>query len=228
MKNTKLSGISASLIILASFTAANAATTSNFLSDEGFESNGIMLSLSTVVSDFNIYQNVWGTENGGFTAAQNGISPIGNSMHSLSGSGIAGQIFQFVSLSPYLTDIAAGNASFDISALFNSFEPGFQSNIAAGFYTSAGWSGHISSQSGVALNLDSDLTTWESASINGAIPTNAQWIGIEVLYNTASLQGLPDYVDETSLTITTIPEPSSTLLLGVSGLALLARRRRVY
>lgn len=223
MKTYKLT--IAAVAILSSI--SNAATTANLLADPGFETQASLPSFSGVVDDFSINPSTWGAENGSFTGTADSVNPLGTRMHSMLASGVTSQSIQIVSLADYAADVSAGNASFDASGMFDfgNDANGASAAVTVRFFNGGGWSSLFQTSSS-GLALDDDTNNWETITHSGPIPTNATWMGVELVYNSNSLNGNAGYVDDTSLTITTIPEPSSALLLGLGSLGVLFRRKR--
>lgn len=216
------------LLFLGAACFSNAATTANLLTDPGFETQSSLPSFATVVNNFGANQGIWGAENGSFTGTVDLVNPLGTRMHSMLASGSVSQTIQIVSLADYATEIAAGNATFNMSAEydFGNNASGANGGISAFFFTNSGWNNGGFGVSGIGLLLDDDSNNWETISHSGDIPTNATWMGVQLSFSSASLNGNAGYVDNASLTITTVPEPSSALLAGLGSLGLLARRKR--
>lgn len=79
--------------------------------------------------------------------------------------------------------------------------------------------------------LDASAQTWQPISVGAvSIPANTDWILAETYYvnSTLGLSGGRAYVDDTRLTITSIPEPSSLALgaLALVGVSRLRKRRK--
>jgi len=203
---------------------ANAA---NLLIDPGFEDASNLQGLGTTVSNFNTNQGKWGVEGGiALSGTLNGVTPYNTMMLSMQSGGSYNQAFQFTNLSAYTSEIASGSATFDMSALFNTGGPhNALGIISAQFYGAGGWNNKIGSQQSNSLTLDGDASTWEQISSSGVIPTGAVWMSTEVAYKGDTMGGMEGFVDEASLAIA-VPEPSSTLLLGLGSLGLLLRRSR--
>lgn len=202
---------------------ANAA---NLLIDPGFEDPSNMQALSTTVTNLNANQGKWGTEGGSVSASLNSVVPFETSMHDIGLGSNHNQTFQFTNLSAYASDIATGNATIDISAMYNTGGPhNATAYISAQFYTASGWGSTVGSTIGNSLSLDSDASTWEEISAAGIIPAGAVWMSTQVAYINNTMDGEEGFVDNASLMIS-VPEPSSTLLLGLGAIGALMRRRR--
>jgi len=83
----------------------------------------------------------------------------------------------------------------------------------------------ITLQTGASLS--SSTTSWK---IDGATVGSAQSVdasGLSGVFVQLSGTGLEGTVDNYKLTHTAVPEPSSTLLIGIGGLGMILRRRRV-
>ncbi|MGB0774832.1 MAG: PEP-CTERM sorting domain-containing protein, partial [Akkermansiaceae bacterium] len=70
--------------------------------------------------------------------------------------------------------------------------------------------------------------TWTEYTDSGAVPTNAASVVITIADSAAagSAGSNDGYADLVSFSTTAVPEPSSTALLGLGGLALIMRRRK--
>lgn len=205
---------------------SHAATSANLLVHPGFESPASLSTFATVVSDFTANQGIWGAEDGSFTTTENSVTPLGTRMLKMVGSGSTYETIQITSLADYIADIDAGNATFDMTAMFNTPSSPISASggLVARFFTT-GWDpgGPVL---GNSESVDGDPSTWQQIALSGAIPAGTRWIGTQVSYNGASLDLNPGYVDNASLTVTTIPEPSSTALLGLGFVGLAFRRSR--
>lgn len=200
---------------------ANAA---NILVDPGFEDPSNFQGLGLTVTNFNTHQGKWGTESGTLSGAADSIVPFDSTMLSMTADGVTAQTFQFTSLAPYTALVASGNATFSASAMYN-FGGGVLAvgAISVEFYTAAEWGSNFGA-TGSSRSLDTDVSTWEDISVSGAIPTNAVWMSTQVIYNSDSLDLGQGFVDNASLSI--VPEPSASALLGLGALGWASRRRR--
>lgn len=179
-------------------------------------------------------QGTWGAENGAFVGPENGVVPLGTRMLKMvNGGGTTTQAIQMINLAAYASEIAAGNATFNMSALFNTSAnigaPGAAIN-ASFFATSTSWGSPIGSGFTSSLTLDTNPTTWQQIAGGGTIPAGAGWVGLQVYFGNAALGIFAGYVDRnsetTGFTVTTVPEPSGTMLLGLGASVLLVRRRK--
>ena len=225
------------LALLGAVSSAQAVTSANLLGDPGFDSHPL-LGFNTVLGDFTGQQNNWGSENGTIVAgtSYDYVTAIGTSMLSMTATGgSATQTVQVINLSAYAAEINAGNATFDLQALFtegtsNPAIKGFSgadAGVVASFFTSNSFSNPNTPASlSTSFILDEDPSTWQTVSVNGSIPINTTWMSVQVLYNNTSLGSHAGYVDSASLTVTTVPEPSGCVLLGLGAGVLLLRNRR--
>lgn len=222
------------LLLLGGAGLSHAATSANLLTDPGFESQGTLPSFGGVVNspNFSTTAGQWGAENAVFVGAENGIVPLGTRMLRMMPSGIATQAIQMISLDAYASEIAAGNATFNMSALFNSdADRGAPTAaIKATFFAGDNsWGSPIGSGFTTAGTLDTN-PTWQILSGSGTIPVGAGWVGVEVSFGSDALGDFNGYVDAHSemagFTVTTVPEPSGTILLGLGAGILFVRRRK--
>ena len=223
------------LALLGAASLSHAATSANLLVDPGYETQATLPSYAAVVANFNTTKETWGTENGVFVGSENGVIPRGGSrmLRMVADGGVTTATVQFISLAAYSSEIAAGNASFNMNTLFNtSADRGAPTaSITATFFAGdTSWGNPIGSGFATSLVLDTAPNTWQNIAVGGNIPVGAGWIGFQVAFNNASLGGFQGYVDATSelggLTVTTVPEPSGTMLLGIGASILLVRRRK--
>lgn len=223
------------LALLGAAGLSHATTTSaNLLVDPGFETQATLPSFASVVVDFSSTPNIWGAENGAFVGAENGVVPLGTRMlRMLNDGGTTTSTIQMISLAAYASEIAAGNATFNMSALFNTSADIGAPTAAINALFFAGptsWGSPIGSGFASSLALDTNPTTWQTIAGSGTIPVGAGWVGLQVYFGNAALNGFAGYVDRnsetTGLTVTTVPEPSGTMLLGLGASILLMRRRK--
>lgn len=202
--------------------------------DPGFESNALD-NYTTVANDFTGKQGVWGAEVGCiFTGTSvDGVTPIGSKMLGVTNAGGgATQTVQVTDISGIFGS-GTGNATFDMSARFTmggNVAGGFKDgrvSVIARFFTGALYnSANTPADLGVSLTLDADPSTWEQLTLSGTIPAGTTWMITEVLYTNASIGTATGYVDDTSFTITYIPEPGSCALAILGAGLLIGRRRR--
>lgn len=127
-----------------------------------------------------------------------------------------------------LTDSSAGESIFFGKQINGEY--GAHSSIGSGgtLYADTGASGTMA----LVATLTSDGTdTFVSVSANGAAAGTGTISGTQFSFDSMSLNGYhqsttTNGVDSIDLDVTTIPEPSSTALLGLGGLAFILRRRK--
>lgn len=213
--------------------AASAYTTPQLLADPSFE----LQPLTTIgnVLNFPFQTNQWGDEASTITGPVGAVSPsLGAKMLSMTTDGlVATQTLQAVDVSAYSADINAGLATADFQALFN-----VDKNVAAAtaaIYVQFWDSSHNyvgATNINSVATLDANPATWEPISLTGVpIPATTKYLVAQVLYinatmNDASGANQPGFVDDTRLTLTATPEPSSLGLLAIGAASLLRIRRR--
>jgi len=202
------------------------------LVDPGFELNPLT-NYANVLTDFTTYQGVWGVENATIVNAENGVTPPeGVKMLRMVDDGlVTTQGFQVMDVSSFAGPIDSGAATFGLSAFFNvdQFVPAAVSAVYVQFFSAANYASQIGLGTSSNLSLDGLDTTWEAASVSGAIPVNTRWILAQVAYSNASLIGSdgvvhPGYVDAADFRI--IPEPASLGLLLLGAASMMWTRRR--
>lgn len=225
------------LIALAAVPVQAAYTTGNLLTDPSFENNPLA-NYVQILGPPNL-TNVWGAEMGALSGTAFGVTPASGvvMLGMTDDGGVTTQSFQLVDVSPYSVDINAGLASIDASGLFN-----VPATIAAAVssvsvtymdntYATLGFdiAGSATLSGGF---VDSNASTWQSINIVGApVPVNTTYMLMQFAYNNASIfdsQGVPGigFVDDASLTLTAVPEPSSLVLAALAALGALAWRVR--
>lgn len=122
------------------------------------------------------------------------------------------------------TAIAAGNATFALSAFFSSYlNDDDVGNVHADFRNADGSIGNA-----VASDNDAgDDNVWNLVSTNGTVPAGTTSVRLSV-FGTPVNAGADGYVDNVEFVIRGIPEPSSAVMagLGLAAGALAHRRRR--
>lgn len=214
-----------SIGILALLCAA-ATGQANMLVDPSFESNPL-ITFNNALTFFVANQGKWGAEAATITLATGGVIPHdGTHMLSETGNPSFYQTAQVTDVTGMSSLIDLGGQTVNLSAFFNT-PNGVSAAGAAVSVTFLSGTDFNANQIGVisgSRTLDGDFTTWEQASVSGAIPANTRWLVSQVIYNAASLGSNPGFVDAANLTV--VPEPTSALLLLGSGAVLLLRRRR--
>jgi hypothetical protein len=208
----------------------------NLLVDPGFES-GVVTTAANVLGNFPVYQGQWGQEVASDTGPNGGVTPFqGVLMHSMSDDGLtATQTFQTTDVTAYSALINSGNATVNMSAMFDANQnlPAAIGAVYVQFFSGNSYGTQIGSGVTSSLTLDALPATWQPISVSAPIPVGTTWIMSQVLYNDASLHAngamYPGYVDAADLTITAVPEPGTLTLFATGGLGLAAclwRRRR--
>jgi hypothetical protein len=191
----------------------------NLINDPGFETNPLT-TISNSLNDFATYQGQWGVENASITGTVGLVVPFqGVKMLSMLDDGlIATQATQTIDVTSYASLIDSGSAKFNLGALFNvdSVVSAAIGGVALQFFSASNFGSQIGSFASGSFTLDANPATWQPFSLNGAIPVSTRWLVAQVLYNDASLQSQPGYVDATDLSI--IPEPTTMSLLAFGGL----------
>ncbi len=201
------------------------------LVDPGFELNPLT-SYVNVLTNFTTYQGVWGAENGTIVTTENGVTPPeGVKMLRMDDDGlVATQGFQVLDASAFAGPIDSGLATFSFSARFNvdQFVPAAVSSVHVQFFSAANYGSQIGVGTNNSLSLDGLATTWETASVGGAVPVNTRWMLVQVAYSNASLLGTdgaihPGYVDAAQFRV--VPEPATLGLLVLGAVSMWMRRR---
>ncbi len=125
--------------------------------------------------------------------------------------------------------IDAGTATWDASAWVATYNGGANPNaervrIDIEFFSDAGGTVSLGAASNILEDTRAGAGTsgWLEISNNGTVVANAR--SFQITYG--SVLGNDAYADNISFSITPVPEPSSTALLGLGGLALILRRRK--
>ena len=213
--------------ILALFCAATTAQ-ANLIINPGFETP-VLHGFSTVLSNFNIEQGIWGAEAATISLATGSVTPPEPThMLSMTGSGGTYQTAQVTQVSPSdAVLISSGGAIVNLSAFFNT-QKGVSSagaGVIVTFLSGTDFNADQISTISHSLTLDGSENTWEQNSVTGVIPVNTAWIVSQVTYQAASLGTNPGFVDAASLTIEPVPEPG-TALFGIACVGVAALRRR--
>lgn len=136
-----------------------------------------------------------------------------------------GQFFQDIDVSagPTGAAIATGTARYNLSAAMSSYlNDNDFGNAHINFLNSTGGS------LGTALLSDSDPgsnNVWSPNSLSGLVPVGTATMRLSV-FGTPVNFGPDGYIDNVTLSITAVPEPTAMAIAGVFALAFYGRRRR--
>ena len=233
IQNTTALRALATLLVMLSTVCLNTSpahavyTTGNLIVDPGFESNPLINYALVLGPPYTT--GAWSAEVGAITGPASGITPAdGVKMLELSDDGlIATQSFQLIDVTPYSTDINAGNASITASGNYNVPQDvaAGTSAVNVGFYNAAhGFISSTQTTSSVLPGavLDNNPATWQTLNITSfPVPVNTAYLLMQPLFANASMVNAagahrPGYVDRTSLTLTAVPEPSTLVLAGLA------------
>jgi len=213
-----------SVALAAALLVATAAAGDQLLIDPSFENNPL-IGYVEVLNNFEKYQGIWGVENAVIVGATgNVIPPGGKKMLQMWDDGlIVTQAFQVTDVTAYSSLIDSGEAVGLLGALFNvENAPKARTVVHISYYSGPGGEFEIGTFWSL-LDLDADVTTWETNLAQTSVPVGTRWVVSDIAYDSELLQGNPGYFDAASLRI--VPEPGSFLALG-AGLGLLAGRQR--
>ncbi len=233
---TTLIAALAVILVLAQF-----CTAANLVSNSGFE-----VFEATCPGWPSIYGD-WSGDYSSIVGTSDGIAPLeGSQMLKFRGGAwesweqkyVACQVPQIIDISSYNSLVTAGLAVASASAYFNRVAGDAQTDTEffLRIWAHEGAPSTYPAQKGisyldvvdVSIITDSDLGTWEICQASLALPTNTDFLVIEVIANENVFDDLSGvefdghYVDAVSLTI--VPEPTSFLLLSMG--ALMFRRKR--
>lgn len=182
----------------------------------------------------------WGGDLSAIVTAENSILPrTGSRMLRFDATGneadgflTTSQIRQWIDISPYQDLIRAGRAEATVSAWFNRVPGDDETDTSQGIslyaFTGTMWDFNNYVAQGFGVLTDGDVSTWEQASGTWLLPTNTNFLAIEVsAYENVKNDGVsPEfdghYADDVFLAIrgADIPEPSTIVLLLLGGLGL--------
>jgi hypothetical protein len=230
-----LAGIAIAVGAMSIASQVNAAIypTANLLTNPGFETNLLTSDVNVLGPPYS--QNIWGDEASTITGTTAGVTPHnGKLMLSMTDDGlVATQTFQLIDVSAYSADISAGNLTASASAFYNADQalPAALAEINI-FFWDSGENTTGPTNSTTAQVLDANPGTWEQLSVNNVpIPTNTNFIIEQVIYGDASLNANDGvvhagFVDDASLTLDTVPEPTTLGLLAFGAVGFLRVRRQ--
>lgn len=206
------------------------------LVDGGFDTLSLT-TLAAVIGGPTFLYGQWGQESSTrSTGVGINIPNTPNFMLSMTNNGgLTTQTGQAIDVSgaPFAAQIATGTATFSYSALFNA-DAGFPTGgLAMSFFSGNSFATAI----GVPVlgNITVDNipgNNWQPLTITGSIPVGTASLLAQVFYVEASLalaNGAlqPGFVDSARLTISAVPEPSTWALMGLGGLLVGWRHRRL-
>jgi hypothetical protein len=222
----------AGVIALASQAKA-AYPTGNLITNPGFETNSLTSIFNVLGSPYST--GIWGDEASTITGTVGAVVPSGGTqMLSMTTDGNADtQTLQSVDVTAFSSDINAGLLTASFNAKFNVDKDvtGGLAGIYLQFFNSAHtYVGATNINS--LLVLDSNPATWQQISLtNIPVPVGTSYLLPQVLYNNASMtdaNGIDHagYVDDSVLTLNTVPEPASLGLCTFTALGMIRVRRR--
>ncbi len=229
--NTRLRQAGAALLL--GCTAAAQAQ----LVDGGFDINPLT-TLNVVIGGPTFVYGVWGQES---STLSTGVGPnLPNtfpnmlSMTNGNNSGVATQTGQAmdVSFGVPAAMIATGTATFSYSALFNADTAGPVGGLSMSFFSGNSFATSIGVPVAGNFAVDNIAGNWQVHTITGSIPLGTASLLAQVYYINASLATVtgalqPGFVDSARLTITAVPEPGTWTLMGLGGLLVGWRHRRL-
>lgn len=222
--------ITIGLFVCVALTAVSAKA--SLLVDPGFETNPLNTDAYVINTPNPMNPGVWGQENSTITGVDGPITPAqGSKMLRMVNTGSYTQTFQATDVTSYAALIDSGGATVNLSALFNVDKAltAALGGVGVSFFTTSNYSsltGYLTN----TLTLDNSDSTWETITVNSAIPIGTRWLLSQVFYQDATLLGIdgvyhPGYVDAADLTI--VPEPATMALLGLGTLSLIRRKKHV-
>lgn len=222
--------LTAFIAVAAAAPSAYAIITPNLVTDPGFESNPIYAPFTDILGPPYV-QNQWGEEMSTIVTGPNaGVTPIGARMLRMANSGgAATQAFQLIDVSAYSAAINLGTATVTGSAFYNAPTtiPAAGVGVSVSFFDSSNVALFPPFASGGLPALDNNTSTWEQRSVTGLVPVNTAFMLMQVAYSNITIGNSPGFVDETSMTLRLVPEPTSIALGGIAlAGALFLRKRR--
>jgi hypothetical protein len=202
-------------LLLAFASAPHSAKAVNLLVDPDFNGVPPLSSAGTVLGPpFVLGQ--WGPENGAIVGVDGGVTPLTASTMLAEyspGTSSYTQTFQ-------ATDVSADPAgsTYTLSAFFDANQ---NLSAASAFVNMSFYDASYNPLGGPpssGLILDNNTATWQQISVTASEPAGTKYIVSQVLYDNSTLTSsngaiYPSYVDSASLTLKTVPEPSTYALL---------------
>ena len=194
----------------------------------------------------------WGGDKSAIVSAENGITPYGTQMLRFDATGNSacctlnsGEVYQWVDLSAYSTEIATGQATASLSAWFNRVAGDSQTDTSFTVYM---WAmrgippspyntnfrdDYLALEGGgVAGGSDANPGTWEQAAADMLLPAGTSYLVVrltayENVWNDCYFPEFDGhYADNVSLTISQVPIPGAIWLLGSGLLGIIGLRRK--
>ncbi len=191
----------------AASSVATAAAGDQLLVDPSFENNPL-IGWYDVLNNFEKYQGIWGVEKAYIVGATGQvIPPDGEKMLQMwPVGGVVTQAFQVTDVTAYSALIDSGSAVSLLSGLCNTHNvPQARTVVHNAYFSGPGVEFHIGDFWSL-LDLDADVTTWETNLAQSSVPVGTRWVVSELAYDNELLQGHPGYFDAASLRIVPVGE----------------------
>ncbi len=220
------------LTLTAAAIASPAAHGVNLVTDPGYEANALTTAANSL-NNFPGFQGVWGQENSIIVGANANSTPLQGVLQlqmDVTG-GVTTQAFQTIDVSAYAGIIDSNSAVLNASAYFNANLAAAVGGVYIQYFTGNTYGTNFGPVDTSVFTLDSNMNTWEQASLTVPVPANTRWILMQVAYAEASLFSTAGtvgsgYVDSAFAEIRQVPTPAGTALLAAAGVGVAARRRR--